>query len=263
MKKVIILQVLAGSVTMPALANLNSMLSLTNYDNAKFVMYFDNAFFSTPSNTYNVTDIAPGRHHIRMLRNVTSSYGNCGMPQLLYDGFVNFPGNYSITAYASGIDQFNIVSSVPLVQLYDSDPGYTYGYGNAGGNGYDPYGNNSGYGYGNNNGNSSGYNGWNNYPGNYGMNQQQFDALKATVSAQSFDETKLTIAEQVVASNNISSAQAEELAKLFSFESTKLAFAEYAYGRTADRGNYYLVNNAFTFSSSIDELAAYINSYHG
>ena len=41
-------------------------------------------------------------------------------------------------------------------------------------------------------------------------------------------------------------------------ESTKLEFAKYAYKRTYDIENYYKVNDAFTFESSIEELDAYI-----
>jgi hypothetical protein len=48
---------------------------------------------------------------------------------------------------------------------------------------------------------------------------------------------------------------------LFSFEGTRLDFAKFAYGRTYDIGNYYMVNDAFTFETSIDELNDYINGY--
>jgi len=44
----------------------------------------------------------------------------------------------------------------------------------------------------------------------------------------------------------------------FTFEDTKLQFAKFAYGRTFDIGNYFVVNNAFDFSSSVDELNAFI-----
>jgi len=43
----------------------------------------------------------------------------------------------------------------------------------------------------------------------------------------------------------------------FSFEDTKLEFAKYAYERTYDIGNYYKLNDAFSFESSIEELNEY------
>jgi len=45
---------------------------------------------------------------------------------------------------------------------------------------------------------------------------------------------------------------------VFSFESTRLDFARMAYHRVIDPQNYFIVNNAFRFSSSIDELYQYI-----
>ena len=44
-----------------------------------------------------------------------------------------------------------------------------------------------------------------------------------------------------------------------SFDSAKLDYAKFAYNKTYDIGNYYKLNDAFDFSSSIDELNAYIN----
>ena len=46
---------------------------------------------------------------------------------------------------------------------------------------------------------------------------------------------------------------------LFSFEDSKLDFAKYCYGYTYDLGNYYMVNDAFDFESTIEELNNYIN----
>jgi hypothetical protein len=59
----------------------------------------------------------------------------------------------------------------------------------------------------------------------------------------------------------MTSAQVTEILDLFTFEESKIDFAKFAYGRTYDIGNYYLVNNAFTFESSIDDLNDYISSY--
>ena len=47
---------------------------------------------------------------------------------------------------------------------------------------------------------------------------------------------------------------------LFTFEDNRLQFAKFAYERTYDVGNYYKVNNAFTFENSMDELNEYIDS---
>jgi len=96
----------------------------------------------------------------------------------------------------------------------------------------------------------------------YPMSPNDFEALKNTISTKSFEDSKLAIAKQVIATNCLLSSQVREIMKLFSFEDSKLEFAKYAYGYTYDIGNYFKVNDAFTFESSIDELNTYISGKH-
>jgi len=90
------------------------------------------------------------------------------------------------------------------------------------------------------------------------MNDNDFSALKATIDRQSFESTKLSLAEQAASSNILTSNQVLEIMELFTFESSKLSFAEYAYHNVYDKNKYYIVNNAFTFSSSTSSLNSYI-----
>ena len=92
------------------------------------------------------------------------------------------------------------------------------------------------------------------------MDQGTFANAMATVNGQAFEENKFQVAQQVFNSNCMTVNQVNQIIGLFSFEDTKLDFAKYAYGRTYDQSNYFMVNNAFSFSSSVDELNAYINS---
>jgi len=100
------------------------------------------------------------------------------------------------------------------------------------------------------------------YHGPYGcrhpMSMQDFGSAKQSIAAKSFEDSKLTIAKQIINTNCLLSAQVKEIMLLFSFEDTRLELAKYAYGYTFDIGNYYKLNDAFTFESSIDELNAYI-----
>ncbi|MBR4583607.1 MAG: DUF4476 domain-containing protein [Bacteroidales bacterium] len=86
-----------------------------------------------------------------------------------------------------------------------------------------------------------------------------FIGAKRTIEKASFEETKLTIAKQIVASELMTARQLAEIARLFSFESTKLEFLKFAYQYCYDQNKYYIVNNVFNFSSSIYELNEYIN----
>ncbi|MDI3545008.1 MAG: hypothetical protein PWP68_425 [Rikenellaceae bacterium] len=91
------------------------------------------------------------------------------------------------------------------------------------------------------------------------MNPEDFASAKASISSKSFEDSKLTLAKQIAASNHLTSKQVKEIMQLFSFEDSKLDFAKYAYKFVYDPNNYYIVNDAFKFSSSIDELNEFIN----
>jgi hypothetical protein len=100
------------------------------------------------------------------------------------------------------------------------------------------------------------------YNGPYGcprpMNRSDFEQAKASISSKNFEDSKLTIAKQIIQTNCMLSSQVKEIMLLFSFEDTRLNFAKFAYGYTLDLRNYYKLNDAFTFESSIDELNNYV-----
>ncbi|WP_341902550.1 DUF4476 domain-containing protein [Fluviicola taffensis] len=105
-----------------------------------------------------------------------------------------------------------------------------------------------------------GYNGnvgCNGYP----MSESRFNEVVQSIEAKSFDDSKLTMAKQVINTNCMTSNQVKRLMLLFSFEDTRLDLAKYAYGYTHDIGNYYQLNDAFTFESSIEELNTYTSGF--
>ena len=90
------------------------------------------------------------------------------------------------------------------------------------------------------------------------MDQNAFSGALGTINGQSFESNKLQVAKQAFATNCMTSAQVGQIMQLFSFEDSRLDFAKFAYGHTYDLGNYFQINNAFTFSSSVDELNDFI-----
>jgi hypothetical protein len=94
----------------------------------------------------------------------------------------------------------------------------------------------------------------------YPMNSGTFGNAKKQVEGQSFEENKLQVAKQVLKANCISTAQIKEMLGQFSFEKTKVDYAKFAYDRCTDQGDYFNLNDAFSFSSSVTELNEYINS---
>jgi hypothetical protein len=44
----------------------------------------------------------------------------------------------------------------------------------------------------------------------------------------------------------------------FNFEKNKLEVAKFGFDYCTDKNNYYLLNDAFSFASSVDELSSYL-----
>jgi hypothetical protein len=93
------------------------------------------------------------------------------------------------------------------------------------------------------------------------MNRHSFEQALESINSKSFESSKLTVAKQVAGANCLLCQQVKEIMKLFSFESDRLEFAKFAYKYTWDLNNYYLLNDAFEFESSIGELNRYINGH--
>lgn len=105
---------------------------------------------------------------------------------------------------------------------------------------------------GRNGGGSRRYNNESGY-GNY-LNNDEFSKLKMNIQGASFESTKSNIAKQGMINNNLSIEQIAEVLRLFSFESTKLEIAKYAYNYTSDKNQYYQLANEFTFDSNKNEI---------
>jgi len=92
------------------------------------------------------------------------------------------------------------------------------------------------------------------------MNATEFADARKSIEGKSFEESKMTMAKQIGRDRCFTVDQVKGIMGTFSFEDSKLDFAKYAYDRTYDIGNYYKVNDAFTFESSMDELNTFIQS---
>lgn len=104
------------------------------------------------------------------------------------------------------------------------------------------------------------------YTGNVGCNgypmtENRFNEVVRSIESKGFDDSKLTMSKQVISTNCMTSNQVKRLMMLFSFEDTRLDLAKYAYGYTYDIGNYYQLNDAFKFESSIEELNEYTSGF--
>ncbi len=100
--------------------------------------------------------------------------------------------------------------------------------------------------------------GWDN--GNYSraISQRDFDQVKQSLQKEWFENNRLTSAKFIIENNFFTAMQVKELMQLFSFDDKKLEIAKLAYRKTIDKQNYYVCNEALTFSSNKDELARFI-----
>lgn len=92
------------------------------------------------------------------------------------------------------------------------------------------------------------------------MPDSDFQEALKSISSKSFEDSKLTLAKQITSSNCLKCAQIKSIMKLFSFESSRLEYAKFAYKYAFDKSNYFMLNDVFQFESSIEELNEYINS---
>jgi hypothetical protein len=64
----------------------------------------------------------------------------------------------------------------------------------------------------------------------------------------------MTTAKQITQTNCLTAQQIKEITMLFDFETDRVTYASFAHKRCTDPQNYFIVNDAFEFESSIEEL---------
>jgi len=92
------------------------------------------------------------------------------------------------------------------------------------------------------------------------MGATDFRSALESIRSKSFEDSKMTTAKQVAGSNCLNVNQVIQIMGLFTFEESKLDFAKFCYPTVLDPNNYFRVNDAFTFSASIDDLNAFIQA---
>jgi hypothetical protein len=90
------------------------------------------------------------------------------------------------------------------------------------------------------------------------MNQQNFSKMKSSIESKPFSDTKMSTAKVATKNACLSADQITELCKLFSMDDDKLTYAKYAWDSCVDKGNYYRVSEAFSFSGTTEELNKFL-----
>lgn len=230
MRKTVLYILVFITLSMATQANhLLSSLAIRTDDNSVISVSIDRGPFTNYSRKHFLTGIPAGYRNITVYKSRPHQ-----SPRLVFNQMVYVEQASEMRTVLRGYQNLQVVAVIPNPVVID--------------NGY--------YGC---NGNGGGYNSQPVCNTTYYMSDTKFEDLRRTISNQSFDDTKLNIALSALRSNKISSRQVAMLMREFTFESNRLSFAKAAYQSTVDRENYFIVNNEFTFSSSIDELNNYIN----
>jgi hypothetical protein len=204
-------------------------LTISTINNQPLLLTVDGRTYPLRQNDkgYTINDIAPGYHAVKIFSQAASYGTKKNNTQLVYNGSVYMKNGYhtDITINRFG-KAFVDEQQINAGGQYEEDGRW---------------------------GNDQGY--------TQPMNSRSFEQLRLSIAAESFDNTRLNIARQTIADNFFSAAQAKQLVQLFSFDNSKLEIAKLLYGYTTDKNNYFTVYDAFSYSSSKDELSRYIQQY--
>lgn len=215
----------------------NSSLTVRATDHTTISVAVNQQWMGAPGTTITVDNLIPGNHWISIARH----HGFYGQSMVVFSGYVFIPEMSEVRSLLTRANRLKVMEVIPIAPqpvCYNDDYGY------------DPY---------NNYGQPTGYV----YNAPIIISQNDFGLLRNSIANKSFESTKLEIAKQALHRYNFNTQQVAEMMRLFTFESSKLEFAKAAYNKTVDKNRYFIINDEFTFSSSISELNKYIDNKQG
>jgi hypothetical protein len=225
-----------------------SELNVKLFDNSAFSVIMDNINYNYITSSYNFSYLVPGNHNLIISKSLPSNwYGGAVIDKIIFKGSVIIPANVKILSMIAFDGSLVILSQTQLLGADDSP--YTSDNSDAGNvyEGSPDYYSNAG----------SNYGGTTEYYSPC-ISEMNLISLVSVINSSTFESSKILIAKQAISSNYFFARQVKQLLSLFTFESSKLEIAKLAYLKTLDKGNFFLVNDAFTFESSIDELNEFI-----
>lgn len=92
------------------------------------------------------------------------------------------------------------------------------------------------------------------------MDDGNFSSFLAKMKDKNMDNAKLDFAKSTMKNNWFTSDQVLQILQTFSFENNKVELAKLIWHKTTDKGNYFKIYDAFTFSSSEKAVQEYVDS---
>lgn len=228
------------SIGVFAAAKPQSILLIQSADKADIRVVLDGKRFESDNNAMVISSISDGSHSLKVFRQKRNGIFNLSGKafELVYNTTIQVKKNtqLSITIEKNGravLQENRIKGNKKYGDPYDN----SYDYGRDGQ--------------------------WGDYDYNEAaaraMNDREFRSVLSSIEKEWLESNKLKSATQIVRTNNLTTAQVEQLLLLFSFENNKLQLAKDAYDNTVDKRNYYMLFDVFSYNSSKTELERYIS----
>ena len=278
--KTIFTLLLSTIFSIAAMAYDGTRLTVTSISNNKMFVEVDGRRYDLNGNTLTIRSIRPGTHTVRVLRELKRKAGwNLGngnrREETVYNIKATFRDGYHFDILVNRFGK--VMIDERRIDLnddwYNDDDSYDRSddrnrdrdndYNNGGNRDDRDYGNDDrderdDHDYGDER---------NNYDPRYDKNYSRamtntdFAQAKESLRREWFENTRLETAKQIIDRNYFTSQQVKEMVLLFTFENNRLDIARYAYGKTVDKGNYFMLNDAFTFNNNKEALKEYIRQY--
>ncbi|MEO0556533.1 MAG: DUF4476 domain-containing protein [Bacteroidota bacterium] len=92
------------------------------------------------------------------------------------------------------------------------------------------------------------------------MSSDGFNRASSSIKNKSFSDEKMTVFKQIARTHCMSVNQIKRFMGLFTYEEGKLGVAKLAYANCTNRENYYELNDALTYSESVEELNEFLEN---
>lgn len=276
--KTIFTLLLSTIFSLSLLAYDGTRLTITSVSSNRMFVEIDGRRYNLRDNTVSISSIRPGVHNVRVLREVNRYNGrwNFGIgsrrEQVIYSINATLRDGYHFDILVNRFGKVMIDERRidPDDDWYNNDDYYDRDHNNKIWQNNDSRDNNDNRDYDNNRNNRDDsdydnnrddrdYNDGNNY--NRAMSNNDFISAKESLRKEWMENNRITEAKQIIDGNYFTSQQVKEMLLLFTFENNRLDIAKYAYAKTVDKSNYFVVNDVFTFNSNKDELARYIRDF--
>jgi len=255
-------------------------LTVTSVSNNKMFVEVDGRRYDLDGNTVSISSIRPGTHTVRVLREMKRKAGwNLGngnrREQTVYNIRVTFREGYHFDILVNRFGKVMIDERRidPNDDWYNDDDYYDRNddrdrdrdntYKNSDDREDRNYGDDDRDARDSRDENDDRNNDDPRYDNNYSraMSSADFGQAKESLRREWLENKRLETAKQIIDQNYFTSQQIKEMVLLFTFENNRLDIAKYAYGKTVDKGNYFIMNDAFTFNNNKEKLSEYIREF--